>query len=303
MGFGERAHLALFYDGDDEYLEGVSRFIEPALQAGDPVVAALPPARAALVRAELAVDMEILDMCELGRNPARIIPAVERILARSQAEGLHYIGEPIWAGRSAEEIREATKHEALINVAWPGALIRVLCPYDIAGLDSSTLADAERTHPRLVRRGEELDSPAYEGPVIPLGSDQPLAAAPADALELTFGVGELHAVRGLVSDHATSAGLTGPRVHDLVLAVNELATNTIRHGLGAGTLSLWRLPGRIVCQVRDGGYIRDPLAGRRLPIQGAAGGLGLWTVNQLCDLVEVRSSQGGTTVRVHAQLG
>ncbi len=30
--------------------------------------------------------------------------------------------------------------------------------------------------------------------------------------------------------------------------------------------------------------------------------MGLWTVNQLCDLVEVRSSSVGTTIRVHATL-
>jgi hypothetical protein len=27
--------------------------------------------------------------------------------------------------------------------------------------------------------------------------------------------------------------------------------------------------------------------------------MGLWTVNQLCDLVEVRTGETGTTIRVH----
>jgi Histidine kinase-like ATPase domain len=65
---------------------------------------------------------------------------------------------------------------------------------------------------------------------------------------------------------------------------------------------VWSHPGSVVCQVEDGGHIVDPLAGRRLPRPHVAGGLGLWTVNQLCDLVEVRTSAEGTTVRVHASL-
>lgn len=296
-------HLALLYHGEREYLDGVMRFIEPALAAGEPVAAAVPPARGELLRKQVSAEqIEILDMFELGRNPARIIPAVETMLAKHHGKRLHYIGEPIWPGRSAEEIREATKHEALINLAWPGARIRVLCPYDAAALDRATLADAEHTHPRLVCRGEERESTAYSGPAVPAGCDERLAAPPPGASALTFGVKDLLRIRSLVSERAARAGFSEERVTDLVTAVNELATNAIRHGRGGGTLHVWNRPGRMVCQVQDSGYISDPLAGRRVPTPDVAGGLGLWTVNQLCDLVEVRSSGAGTTVRVHAVL-
>jgi anti-sigma regulatory factor (Ser/Thr protein kinase) len=105
-----------------------------------------------------------------------------------------------------------------------------------------------------------------------------------------------------VSEQATHAGLTRGRTEDLVLAVNELATNAIRHGQGGGLLRIWARPGRIVCQIEDRGRITDPPAGRRIPAPDIAGGMGLWLVNPLCDLVEVRSIADGTTVRVHASL-
>jgi anti-sigma regulatory factor (Ser/Thr protein kinase) len=241
-------------------------------------------------------------MFELGRNPARIIPAVERMLAKHRGSRLNYVGEPIWPDRSAEEIQEATRHEALINLAWPGAPIRVLCPYDAGALAREVLADAERTHPIVIERGQERRSPAYSGAEVPVGSDQPLPDAPAEALERPFKLRDLFAVRQLVSEAATAAGMTRERGEDLVLAVSEVAANAIRHGRGSGVLRVWRRPNRLICQVEDGGHIRDPLAGRRLPGPQAAGGIGLWAVNQLCDLVEVRSSQDGTTVRVHARL-
>ncbi|MBV8430182.1 MAG: sensor histidine kinase [Solirubrobacterales bacterium] len=298
-------HEALFYDGDRDYLDGLLRFITPALSAGQPVAAAVPPQRAELLRQALdsqAGQIEILDMYEVGRNPARIIPAMERLLVQHGGSTLHYVGEPVWPGRSPEEIREAAKHEALINLAWPGTPIRVLCPYDAVGLDPRVLADAERTHPTVIRGGRRQPSSAYDGGALRLGAENVLPPAPPEAIERPFGLEELQAVRGLVTDEAGAAGLRRDRIQDLVLAISELATNTIRHGRGSGILRVWRRPDRIICQVEDGGHIRDPLAGRRAPAPDAAGGIGLWAVNQLCDLVEVHSSPRGTTVRVHTRL-
>jgi anti-sigma regulatory factor (Ser/Thr protein kinase) len=298
-------HQALFYQDEADYLDGVMRFIMPGLRAGEPVAAAVPPERGELLRRELqgyASEVEILDMFELGRNPARIIPAVERMLAKYEGARLHYVGEPIWPGRTQEEIQEATKHEALINLAWPGAQIRVLCPYDAIRLEPKVLADARRTHPSVIQDGQERPSKAYDGAAIPVGADQPLSSPPPDALELAFGLENLFRVRALVNEEATAAGLSRERVEDLMLAMSELATNAIRHGLGGGVVRIWTRPDRIICQVEDRGHILDPLAGRRLPMPDVAGGIGLWTVNQLCDLVEVRSVPDGTTVRIHATL-
>jgi anti-sigma regulatory factor (Ser/Thr protein kinase) len=247
-------------------------------------------------------EVEILDIFELGRNPARIIPAVEGMLAKHQHKQLHYIGEPIWPGRSQDEIREATKHEALINLAWPGARIRLLCPYDAVELDPDVLANAERTHPRVISDGEMLHSAAYSCGAIPCDSDRRLPDPPPSAVAWAFRLEDLFNVRAVVAEHAEAAGLLTERVSDLVLAVNELATNAIRHGHGGGTLRIWRQRGRIVCQVEGGGNISDPLVGRRVPLTGVAGGVGLWTVNQVCDLVQVRTGSGGTIVRVQIRL-
>jgi anti-sigma regulatory factor (Ser/Thr protein kinase) len=297
-------HLALFYCGDSEYVDGVTQFIAPALAADEPVAIAVPGARAKLLREAIrgGDGIELFDMVELGHNPARIIPAVEGMLARHEGSLLHYVGEPVWLGRSHDEIREATKHEALINLAWPGAHIRVLCPYDADALDPYVLVDAERTHPHLIRDGETVVSPGYAGPELPIGCDEPLSEAPADALTLPFGLPNLYAVRSLVKWMANQAGMSRDRTADLVLALNELATNTIRHAYGGGLLRVWRAPGRVICQVEDFGQIHDPLAGRRTPTLDAEGGMGLWTVNQLCDLVEVRTSESGTTIRVQQLL-
>jgi anti-sigma regulatory factor (Ser/Thr protein kinase) len=63
---------------------------------------------------------------------------------------------------------------------------------------------------------------------------------------------------------------------------------------------VWRDGDALVCEVRDRGQLGDPLAGRR-PTPEQPDGRGLWLVNQLCDLVQLRSSASGTVVRFHAR--
>jgi anti-sigma regulatory factor (Ser/Thr protein kinase) len=300
------AHQALLYRGDDDYLAGVLGFVAPGVHAGEPIAVAVPRPRAALLREPLAAldpGIAMLDMVEVGRNPARIIPAMQAMLAHSGGRLLHYVGEPIWPGRSAAEVREAIRHEALINLAWPGAEIRALCLYDADRLDADVLGDAEQTHPWVIRAGEGGLSPRFTGATVPPSSDQPLADPPEGAVSLAFGLDDLSRLRTLVTGCAAAAGLERPKVTDLILAVNEVATNSLKHAEAPGRMRVWAEPDGIACQLEDPGHIADPLVGRRRPAPSVEGGLGLWMVNQLCDLVEVRTSARGTVIRLHMARG
>ncbi len=113
---------------------------------------------------------------------------------------------------------------------------------------------------------------------------------------------DLAAIRAVVHRYAIKAGLTEARAIDLVLAVSEVAANTIRHAKSPGSLQIWHDAHEIVCQLHDEGKITDPLAGRRPPSLDANGGHGLWIVNEVCDEVELRSDETGTTIRLHMTL-
>jgi anti-sigma regulatory factor (Ser/Thr protein kinase) len=113
---------------------------------------------------------------------------------------------------------------------------------------------------------------------------------------------DLSQVRALVLKHAREAGLDEGRANDLVLAVSEVAANTLRHTDSWGTLAIRHDEREVVCEIRDSGVISDPLAGQRRPAPDAAGGHGLWLVHQVCDLVELTSDTSGTTVRMHMRL-
>jgi anti-sigma regulatory factor (Ser/Thr protein kinase) len=113
---------------------------------------------------------------------------------------------------------------------------------------------------------------------------------------------DLSQVRALVLQQAKEAGLTESRANDLVLAVSEVAANTLRHTHSSGTLAIWHNADEVVCEVHDKGLITDPQVGRHKPAPDATGGHGLWIVRQVCDLVELTSDANGTTVRMHMAL-
>jgi len=130
-------------------------------------------------------------------------------------------------------------------------------------------------------------------------SRRPDAPPPADALVSHTYRADLAKVRALVLQQARSAGLTEGRANDLVLAVSEVAANTLRHTKSSGTLAIWQARDEIVCEIQDEGTITDPLAGQRRPPADATGGHGLWLVHQVCDRVELRSDEAGTSIRMH----
>jgi anti-sigma regulatory factor (Ser/Thr protein kinase) len=131
------------------------------------------------------------------------------------------------------------------------------------------------------------------------------AAAPVEAAdEFLFAIGDLARMRRWVRCNAEDAGLEDERVDDLVLAVNELASNSIRHGGGHGLLEMWLQRDRVICSVSDRGHIVPPAAGRVRPAADQLSGRGLWLVEELADRVEISSSLlDGSTVRISMYLG
>ncbi|MBT2388304.1 MEDS domain-containing protein [Streptomyces sp. ISL-1] len=295
-------HPALFYQNSQEYLAGTVPFIQKGLAAGEPVAVAVPGSNLELLRAELgksAEAVQLIDMKAAGRNPGRIIPKV--LLAFADAHPtrrVQIIGEPIWPGRTPAEYPACVQHEALINTAFRGREVTILCPYDAARLDPAVLADAYATHPVVVDAGREELSGTYDPDRVVAAYNQPLARPPRAAV-FAFEAECLPDARDFAVDRAKYLGLTGERVEDFALAVAELTTNSVVHGGGSGTVWVWGEGGQVLCEVRDSGHLSDPLAGRRPPLRDQLGGRGLLMVNYLTDLVRVHTGPEGTAIRFH----
>jgi anti-sigma regulatory factor (Ser/Thr protein kinase) len=297
-------HVALFYGNQAERRDQILRQVRAGMARGEPTFLALPGGEARLLGEQLDGEPgELLcaDITDMGRNPARIIPQVRAFIDKHDNQRVLVVGEVLWPGRSPAELREATRHEALMNLAFARSQATIMCAYDARRLPPAAIADATWTHPEYLASGAPVAAPSHTPTwEVPADCDAPLPPPPASAESLAYDT-DLAPVRRLVEHHAQATSLGPERVADLILAASEVAANTLGHAGSSGIFQVWHDDHEILCQAHDQGWITDPLAGRvrRGP---DSRGHGLYLVNHVCDLVELRTGRAGTTVRMHMLL-
>ena len=112
-------------------------------------------------------------------------------------------------------------------------------------------------------------------------------------LDRRFAADALHELRAEALAQARRAGLPETRAMDVVLAVHELAANSVRHGAGTGRLRMWKLARALYCQVDDGESASAPVSS-----WPSVPGHGLWMVRQVADHTDAVSGPGGSCVRL-----
>lgn len=300
-------HIAMFYRSPQDYLDCLVPFIADGVAAGLPVLVAVPEPNMSLLREALCADavesVTMTDMSRAGRNPGHILGGVlGTFVARHPSAPVRMVGEPVWSGRSDAEYAACVQHEALVNQAFAGRDVAVLCPYDATHLESDILVDAEVTHPRLGCAGHsDRVSAGFAPDAAWARYNQPLPASPTAVGYTLHRLTELAGAREFSARYARWFGFAPAEIADLQLIINELASNSLQHGRGPCTLLLWEAGGQLICQVRDSGQLTDPMAGRRPIIRDRSHGCGLFVVNATADLVRIHTGTTGTTVQ--AQLG
>jgi anti-sigma regulatory factor (Ser/Thr protein kinase) len=301
-------HEALPYGADTTLVEQVSRFLGPALDKEEPVLIT--------TKAESLSSLEeafhghpLLDLAaieEVGRNPGRLIWLWQDFLDRNGAAArtVWGIGEPIYAGRDAAELAEGQIHERLLNQAFHGSefALHLGCPYDMSSLPGDVIDEMGRSHPFIGDRAESRDNDRFE-PADREDSPAPLSPALiADDAFTPFDKESLGKMRRRLAGEARDFGVDETRIPDLLLAVNEIATNSVVYA-GSGSLGVWHENGRIVCEVRDNGFIDDALIGRIRPATSEERGRGIWFAHQVADLLQFRSAPSGTQCRIMFDCG
>lgn len=294
-------HEALLYDGPDEYLAGTVPFLRAGIDSGQEILVAVGPKQTDLLQRELGAmvaRIRFVDMREVGRNPATIIPLWRDFVDAAAGAPVRGIGEAVWASRSDAALEECRRHESLLNLAFDGgARFDLLCPYDAVSIGDEILEKVAHSHPCLNREGHREPSAIYEADPDHFGGGLPAPGSPPETFE--FEVSGLGEVRRRVAAAAEEAGMNPREVADVVTATSELGANSVMHGGGSGTLRLWSDEERLLVEVEDRGRMEDPLSGLVRPRVSQEGGRGLWLANELCDLVQIRSGEQGTTVRLH----
>lgn len=296
-------HHALSYGDHEEFIAMTLDFVEDAVQLAEPILIALSGAKNSELRSKIdgaPGEVHFADIEPISRNPARIIPTWQRFLSQYPPETrLRGVGEPIVPGQDAAVRAECQRHEALLNLAFFGRNFWLLCLYGAAVLTSDVVDEARRSHPVVWEHGCSLQTEEFPGlDAFAAPCLDPLPAPPDWAATLEFHTGDLRDVREFVARYGVMAGLDREKIDDLVLAANEIATNSIRHGGERGTVRVWKDTRWFVCEFEDDGTIENPLIGRVQPTLTDDGGRGLWIANQICDLVQIRTTGMTGVVRL-----
>jgi hypothetical protein len=298
-------HEAFLWHDASDFTVGMVAFIRDGLEAGEPVMAAVTPEHVEWLRDALdgqADQVEFLNICELGRNPAQLIPAWQQFLdTRSeQFHPVRGIGEPIWPGRRPEELLESQLHEALLNISVdPEIPFWLICPYDAETLSAAVVEEAHRSHPVIVDAVSYQASARYAGRE---HADSMFAAElpqlAGQSITTVFTAQSVSRLQSYIRLELHIAGLHADKAARLAVATQWLALSSFHRGATEVTIRIWDRRNAWICEVTDGTTVRDVLLGRRVPSDHDHDGV--WQANQLCDLVQIRSSSTGTHVRVHA---
>jgi anti-sigma regulatory factor (Ser/Thr protein kinase) len=299
-------HEALMYRSERELRDALHALLRDAAAAREPVLVVLPRPHLDRFRDTLddtGAEVRFEDMEAVGHNPNCLLETVAEWV-EGHGGRARVISEALWPGRTYPETVECLRHEALVNHALAGTGATVISTYDAEHLDAQTLAAAEMTHPTVREDGKARRSASYGDPLDTLAmqliDEWPMESPSEPVSEHPF-TGSLRELRRDIAGDPLVGRLSSRRRSDLVFAINEAATNAVRHGDGACTTRIWHDGRSVVSEVTFDGSLDDLLAGRRRPQADATAGRGLWLINQVCDLVQLRSDRSGTTLRMHVR--
>ncbi|MDN5917144.1 MAG: sensor histidine kinase [Pseudonocardia sp.] len=193
--------------------------------------------------------------------------------------------------------------DVALNQVLDGMPVTMLCAFpdgEAARDDAATLHDA------LLVDGEEVPSTTRRDPrdLLAEHPQRPPADLGTPLFEIDVDLAGLATLRRFVRAEARLSGLGPSRTSDLVLALNEVATNGVEHGSGLPRLRMWRGPDGLTGEVVDTGRTRLPFPGMLAPTSAGVRGRGLWLASELTDVLQVWTADddpgcpAGTVVRV-----
>ncbi|MGW2148945.1 anti-sigma factor RsbA family regulatory protein [Nonomuraea bangladeshensis] len=299
-------HVGVPYDSEDAYVRLVVPRVRTALTEGRRVLVIACPDNLDRLTDALGRDAGHVDRRVAASWYAHPYRTVAALHDYTRGRRTLVVGEPAWEGRSEREVRELIRHESVLNAALAPYAALLLCMYDLRRAPPAALEYREANHPLLLDAAGETPSAGFvpPGELVLSGDRAPLPDPGPGAVTIRFTASELRRLRHSVGEWARTAGMADALVTSLVISVSEIAANSVEHGAGFGTITMWNDGGELICEIADpGGALDDPLPGYIPPEPESPRGYGLWISRQLCDLVELRAEGGVLRVRLHLSLG
>ena len=300
------------YESDRDLRRRVLPFVHDGLAAGESMQVVATPATVACLSEALGVAAGRVRWNLPGVGYRRLGPmfgGLREHLARQARTGerVRLVAEGPPGGdpaRTGAYLRfEAASNEVLGAFGFPWT-----CLYDRRRYPAAVLEQVGQVHPQVLGpAGDRSNSPGFTEPDVFLRAHPGLLSSVPAAVPLDRGVSaapELTAARREAMASVTALGLPVADADDFELAAAEVLSNAVRHGERPCRLRVWATGSHVVIRVDDQGAGDDlPTRGFRPPdpARGRLGGMGMWMIRQLADVVHVHTGPEGTAVEVQFQ--
>jgi anti-sigma regulatory factor (Ser/Thr protein kinase) len=299
-------HAVQYHDGPDDLRDRAVAFARATVRMGERLALAVPDDVAEAVYSAVGHAGVVALVTPhgpsggSGQTTAALRARELRSLVQSDA-GVTVLAahDPALDGFDG---RYWTELDAALNLALDDLPVDMVCLYPGFPLHLEVLEGARANHPYELVDGALRENPRHRCPKEVLAErdpSTPQVLGPPD-VSYRYNSWQLHEVRRMIARLAPTLGFDPVRAEDLVLAVNEVATNAVEHGSPQAEIQLWAMTGGLVCEVHDTGDLGEPLPGLVAPHPAEARGRGVWIARQLCDLLHVWRDAAGTHVRMHA---
>jgi anti-sigma regulatory factor (Ser/Thr protein kinase) len=302
-------HAAALYGSEEDLPRRVLPFLYDGLTGGETTVVIASPTAAEALQAGLGAD---------ARDVQWLLPDVSYRSLGPMFSGLRsYLADQHQAGNRVRLVAEnptvsdpartraylrfeAASNDVLGAYGFPWA-----CLYDRRRYPRDILEQVTQVHPHLLDPGGRPTGNAdYLSPDTYLKTHPgPLSSVPPQvALDVRLtAAAQLPTARYTATGTAVTLGLPAAEAEDFELATGEVLSNAVRHGEHPCRLRLWASPTHVVLRVDDRGLGDDiPVKGFRPPdpARSHLGGMGMWIIRLLADVVHVRTGPTGTAVEV-----
>lgn len=300
-------HAAGFFATPEDLVEQALPIVAGAVERREPVALAVRPATERTLRAALGAPAGVVTLVRPTEPGAESGQTIAAQRARELRELVAESGSAVVVtehdtGLDGDDGGFWTELDAAVNVAMADLPVSLTCFFPELPLHQQILEGARFNHRHLLVGGELRHNPDHRCPRDVLGvrpASAPVLLGPPD-LQVTFSAWQLHEVRAAVEEAVLAVDYGVSRAEDVVLAVNEVATNAVEHGTREAMLLVWTSRGGVVCEIHDTGTLRDPLPGLKAPHPSEPRGRGVWIARQLCDVLHVWADDDGTHVRLRA---
>jgi transcriptional regulator with XRE-family HTH domain len=163
-------HSAFLYRSDDQFRTTIGSFLAEGIERSEALLAVTTSPNIELLHEQLGKDarsVEFIDASSFYSTPIAALEAYRAFAEAKRERGaawVRVVGEPVWTGRSAGDVRLWTRYESLFNLVFAASPLTVLCPYDERSVSPEIVRQAQFTHPHTVDERGLSNSPDYADP-------------------------------------------------------------------------------------------------------------------------------------------